>query len=677
MATRSIGAGIAEGIEAGFGMGLRADEAALRKKADARADETVRIARGREDRAERRLDRQERISDLSERTKRLEARRGELVAASQAAQAAGGNVDPGAAAEFASVNKTLAQLRQEGENFFSRAATGQVDPLKASPEDLYTHLTAATGMTPAQIRQSTKHIADVTAGLQTSNEGLVIQGVNGLMQPQLNRGVGEASPHGGKILRKEVIGLDPAVDANMQPIPGKFMLRLRVYVQMPGMMTDKPLYYDAPMTVDGSSEGGAQVAVIDVKNGMNFMGNLGTLATAISRPDVLAKLEEGEKLAGARMKAALAELTAVSRPKAKGAAAERLETIRSYAKANGITDEESAKRLQKMGALPRSAGESNSWAQRFAMVENLNPDDPDYEVKKAALLGVRKAATDDVDMTDEAVTDTARAALKDKKALVGLGRDKTTMKRVLNRMAEIAHGVDRATVQADFSADVKSLEKLIPQYDAITAFKENAVQQGRVLKDLAGKVDTTGMPVFERWIRAGKQAVAGDEDVTEFNAQMFLYRAEAARILTQPSLTGVLSDNARHEVQEFLDKPMSAAQVKRVVDRLETDFGLRDKTLLAQIDAIRTRLAKDPAKTGKRYEGVGDASSARFETKDPAAMRQKIVASGDKGVLAAFDRQFLSGAQAKPAPPAVGAVVKGYRFKGGDPASQASWEKVQ
>ncbi|MEY4429538.1 MAG: hypothetical protein RLZZ182_2227, partial [Pseudomonadota bacterium] len=384
MATRSIGASVAEGIESGFGLGLRADEAARRKKADARAEQDQLLQRERGDRAERRLDRQERISDLGERTKRLEARRGELVAASQAAQAAGGSVDPGAAAEFASVNKTLAQLRQEGENFFSRAATGQVDPLKASPEDLYTHLTAATGMTPAQIRQSTKHIADVTAGLQTSNEGLVIQGVNGLMQPQLNRGVGEASPHGGKILRKEVIGLDPAVDANMQPIPGKFMPRLRVYVQMPGMMTDKPLYYDAPMTVDGSSEGGAQVAVIDVKNGMNFMGNLGTLATAISRPDVLAKLEEGEKLAGARMKAALAELTAVSRPKAKGAAAERLDVIEAFARKNGIADlGEAAKRLQGMGVLANVG----VLGQKLAAIDALDPDDPDYVLKRDVLLG--------------------------------------------------------------------------------------------------------------------------------------------------------------------------------------------------------------------------------------------------------------------------------------------------
>lgn len=40
-------------------------------------------------------------------------------------------------------------------------------------------------------------------------------------------------------------------------------------------------------------------------------------------------------------------------------------------------------------------------------------------------------------------------------------------------------------------------------------------------------------------------------------------------------------------------------------------------------------------------------------------------------------RQSLLGGQSGPKPPAAGAVVKGYRFKGGDPSVPANWEKVQ
>ncbi len=75
-----------------------------------------------------------------------------------------------------------------------------------------------------------------------------MQGANGLFAPQLRRGVGSESPHGGTIVRKEIIGMDPAIDGNGNPIPGSFMPRLRVYVQMPGMNGDRLPYYDAPTT---------------------------------------------------------------------------------------------------------------------------------------------------------------------------------------------------------------------------------------------------------------------------------------------------------------------------------------------------------------------------------------------------------------------------------------------
>lgn len=162
--------------------------------------------------------------------------------------------------------------------------------------------------------------------------------------------------------------------------------------------------------------------------------------------------------------------------------------------------------------------------------------------------------------------------------------------RTLNNLG--AADADPTVGKAQFQADSASLRKIVPQYDAITAFEENTAQQGKVLKDLAHKVDQSGVPVVERWIRAGRRQIEGDADVSEFNAQIELYSAEAAKILTNPNLSGQLSDTARAEVKAFLPKDASAAQIDRVVDRLTTDFGLRKASLEKQIAAINSRLEK-------------------------------------------------------------------------------------
>ena len=201
-------------------------------------------------------------------------------------------------------------------------------------------------------------------------------------------------------------------------------------------------------------------------------------------------------------------------------------------------------------------------------------------------------------LTPEAVDMLAHQASKDRSVLVGLGRGvqgAKDLRAITNRMAELAAaegGPGMAQRRAEFRADSNSLNKLTSSYDALTAFEQTAVRNGRSLVDLADKIDITGIPVIERWIRSGRQSVAGDPDVSQFNAQMQVYRTEAARILTNPNLTGQLTDSARHEVETFLSGSDSTQQITAVVSLLERDFGNRKITLEKQMDAIRDRMTK-------------------------------------------------------------------------------------
>lgn len=189
----------------------------------------------------------------------------------------------------------------------------------------------------------------------------------------------------------------------------------------------------------------------------------------------------------------------------------------------------------------------------------------------------------------------------DSKAFTNLGRGsqgRETIVAITNRAAAILREQGGSPQEigrriAEFRANANSLSKMTQSYDAITAFEQTAVRNGKILKDLADKVDSTGVPVIERWVRAGRKEVAGDPDVARFMAQMQVYRTEAARILTNPNLSGQLTDSARKEVEEFLKGSASAPQIRGVVDLLERDFANRKQTLEQQMRDIRTRLERN------------------------------------------------------------------------------------
>lgn len=437
----SIGGGLAEGLERGFRLGLDADaaterkrataeEESLRRSADARAAEDLKIRQGREARLEQRQGLRENLDLLDRQEKVVRGRQNEIVNLSTAAQTANQPIPMDLANEYGQNAETLAKIRQQSLDFFSRAQSGQLDPLAAPPAELYTNLVAATGMSLPELKNVPKYSDDVQAGLKTGNQGLVVQGMNGLLAPQLRRGVGSASPHGGTITRKEIIGLDPAVDADHNPLPGKFMPRLRVYVKTDG----GEKYYDAPMTRDGSGDDDDQVAVIDVKNGMDWMGNLGTLAATLQRPDVAARVEQGEKEAGAKTKRYLDELTAISRPKKRTTTREKVDL------GDRVLDREvddtgkviSEKELKK-GAVPRVFNpNTGAGGTRGVLQMKLDQLEADHEAgdiddeeyaqgRRAILTGVKPATAKGPTARD--VADDERAAVNAVAQKLGLSYD--------------------------------------------------------------------------------------------------------------------------------------------------------------------------------------------------------------------------------------------------------------
>ena len=336
-------AGLAAGLNTGYGMARdayqdeqtqkqRAVDEVYKARADERADqaakrenERLELMRSTEQRQQQRLDETERQQRSALATGALEKSIADIEVTAKARQLQNMPVDPEDAKRWGKLQAQLRAARQESINLFTRVQGFQISLDDVPPKDLYLHWIRATGMTLQEMAQMPQHIKDIQDGLQYRNDDLQIKGINGLLGPTyLKRGVGEQSPYGGTITKKEVVRLVPARDANGVDHPDKVYPILRVYTDQMGP-DGQPLYYDAAMTREGTTDPGDEIVPIGLKRGFDFMGNMGTLAELMKRPEIAARLEQGEKEGGAEARKYLEDLTARTKPVRKVAKTEQVD----------------------------------------------------------------------------------------------------------------------------------------------------------------------------------------------------------------------------------------------------------------------------------------------------------------------------------------------------------------
>ena len=204
---------------------------------------------------------------------------------------------------------------------------------------------------------------------------------------------------------------------------------------------------------------------------------------------------------------------------------------------------------------------------------------------------------------------------------------------IINRAAERAMeaGTQPGEIvagRAEIKALTTTLAQLEKQKAAVDAFENTAKANGRVLQQLADKVDRTGSPVIERWERAGRREIAGDVDVNNFNAQIQLYRNEVAKILSNPNMTGVLSDTARREAGEFLQGNATAPMIHGLVPLLNADMDRRQNALTDEINTVRGRMkggGTAPAQVGApQPAGPGGTTSSGVQWRIDPGPRSEI-----------------------------------------------------
>lgn len=386
------------GLQSGFDMGLRADQADRAAKqtafenqrqldADARATEDLKIRQGRESREADRQGVLSQLGAIQHANGLLKESQTELERRSTAALTAGQDIDPNAVTAYSRNRDAQTRIRQQGIDLATRLAGGLVQLSDVPPKDLVTSIAASTGFSPEELPKVQAASNDLQAAIQQGNTGLVTQSMNTIMAPQLRRSVGKPSPHGGNITRVEIIGLDPAVDANGQSHPDKFIPRLRVHTDLVNPDTDQPLYYDAPMTENGSTDPQDPPKAISIGQGMNMLGNLGTLATAIQQPGVAATLKRGMADMSAEERSAYNDLL--------GIAATNVQNAKASPEQNRIN---LIHKLQKELATERgekvTLDEAASFGRKHGLLGNIGVG--------ASTLNAQLDAIDGLDIADDA-----------------------------------------------------------------------------------------------------------------------------------------------------------------------------------------------------------------------------------------------------------------------------------
>jgi len=188
--------------------------------------------------------------------------------------------------------------------------------------------------------------------------------------------------------------------------------------------------------------------------------------------------------------------------------------------------------------------------------------------------------------------------------------DKDTRKHIINRAAVLMPGLDIASAKADFNANSDSLRTIQKQRDAIAAFEQTAKKNIDVFLETAGKVVDTGSPMANTAARLISGKMLGSPDQAAFDAARQVAINEIAKITSNPTLAGQLSDSARHEVEAFNPGNATLKQSVAVMRLLKRDMDNRITSLDEQIGAIQGRIKKagTPEASAKPSGGpkVGD-----------------------------------------------------------------------
>lgn len=161
---------------------------------------------------------------------------------------------------------------------------------------------------------------------------------------------------------------------------------------------------------------------------------------------------------------------------------------------------------------------------------------------------------------------------------------------------------------------------------------------------LAPKGAGGAVPVFNRWVQAGRKSIAGDADVTAFNNAVDTAAAESAALMTRATGAGSTptSDAAMREAHDRFDKAGTLAQLRAAATVARTDGHNRVESYRAMETGIQAQLRAGP---GGVVTPAAAAPSTAALASHPVPNAQQIqMLKANQKLWPQFDAKFGPGA---------------------------------
>lgn len=174
----------------------------------------------------------------------------------------------------------------------------------------------------------------------------------------------------------------------------------------------------------------------------------------------------------------------------------------------------------------------------------------------------------------------------------GYGKDAAALRlKVLARIPVRHPGANLAAMAADYGANAASQKKLQTQADTVGAFESTAMANLRLAGEAIKSVANVGSPFFNRPLREISDRLSGSPQQAAFNAARQAAVGEVSKVISGQTGGGVVSDSARHEMEQLLSPDATPAQFFAVMQLLEQDMANRTKGFDTGLGNIRGRMS--------------------------------------------------------------------------------------
>ncbi len=149
---------------------------------------------------------------------------------------------------------------------------------------------------------------------------------------------------------------------------------------------------------------------------------------------------------------------------------------------------------------------------------------------------------------------------------------------------------DLASNKAGYSANTGAMNQLQKNYEAVSAFENTVKANGQLLDNVLSRIP--GQTNYS-FLNAPARAIGtatGNQDMAQFNALRQSVANEYGRIISNPTLTGVLSDSARREMETIMSPSASVGQIRAALSALQSEATNRRDSFATQLQSIKGRI---------------------------------------------------------------------------------------